>query len=146
MIPWLAATYGAERVSYILFGISQIMFPLSFIYANDNKVNPMETSLLRGLASVLINFGIARYYDMTLDFKYDVTFSNMIKRNVCLVIHGLAIAAAQFYLPLPVVHTISFFSPIFVLIIDYFENGVKINSRQVYCVVASIIGIICTIN
>jgi drug/metabolite transporter (DMT)-like permease len=133
-------------MSYILFGISQIMFPLSFIYANDHKVNPMETALLRGLASVFINFGIARYYDMTLDFKYDITFKNMLKRNVILVIHGLAIAAAQFYLPLPVVHTISFFSPIFIIILDYFENGVKINRKQLFCLLTGVLGIFCTVN
>jgi hypothetical protein len=57
---------------------------------------------------------------MTLDFKYDVTFNNLFKRNFIMALHGLAMGTAQFYLPLPIVHTISFFSPIFVFIIDYF--------------------------
>jgi hypothetical protein len=39
MIPLLAETFGAERISYILFGISQILFPLAFIYANDHKMH-----------------------------------------------------------------------------------------------------------
>jgi drug/metabolite transporter (DMT)-like permease len=120
MIPWLAEKYGAERMSYILFGTSQVLFPLAFIYANDKKMNPIETSLVRGIASVLLNWFIARYYDMTLDFKYDVNFTNLFKRNFIMVIHGLAITMAQFYLPLPIVHTISFFAPIFIFIIDYF--------------------------
>lgn len=120
MIPWLAEKYGAERMSYLLFGTSQVLFPLAFIYANDNKLNMVETSMVRGIASVLLNFSIARYYDMSLDYKYDVNFVNLFKRNFIMVIHGLAMAAAQFYLPLPIVHTISFFAPIFIFVIDYF--------------------------
>jgi hypothetical protein len=119
MIPLLAETFGAERMSYILFGTSQILFPLAFIYANDHKISAVETSLVRGLVSMLVNFGIVRYYDMSLDYKYDVNFKNLLKRNTMVVIHGLAIAAAQFYLPLPIVHTINFFAPIFIFIIDY---------------------------
>ena len=67
-----------------------------------------------------LNYTIASYYGTTLDFKYDVNFWNLLKRNSIMVIHGLAIAAAQFYLPLPIVHTVSFFAPIFIFIIDYF--------------------------
>jgi len=93
--------------------------PLAFLYVNDNKINPIETSILRGFALVLVNVLIARYYDMTLDFKYDINFKNMNKRNICMVIQGVAVTMAQFYLPLPIVHTINFFSPIFIFIIDY---------------------------
>lgn len=41
MIPWLCEQYGSERVSYILFTISQILFPLSFLFANQTKMNPV---------------------------------------------------------------------------------------------------------
>lgn len=58
----------------------------------------------------------------------------------------LAIGTAQFYLPLPVVHTVNFFGPIFIFIIDFFENGVSINKKQLYCLLAGVLGIICTIN
>lgn len=39
MIPLLAETFGAERMSYVLFGLSQVLFPLAFIYANDHKIS-----------------------------------------------------------------------------------------------------------
>jgi hypothetical protein len=39
MIPLLVETFGAERMSYVLFGASQILFPLAFIYANDHKIH-----------------------------------------------------------------------------------------------------------
>ena len=146
MIPWLCDKYGTQKISYILFSISQVIFPLSFLYANNNKMSPVETSLLRGIASILLNFFIARYYNMTLDFKYDVNFTNLIKRNGLLVFHGFAITTAQFYLPLPIVHTVSFFAPIFIFVIDYFENGIRINKTQFFCLFAGVIGILCTIN
>jgi len=133
-------------MSYILFGLSQVLFPLAFIYSNDKKINPVETSLVRGLVSMLVNFAIIRYYDMSLDYKYDVNFKNLFKRNTIVVIHGLAITMAQFYMPLPIVHTINFFAPIFIFIIDFFENGVRINKTQFYFLLASVIGILCTLN
>jgi hypothetical protein len=120
MIPLLADTFGAERMSYVFFSISQILFPLAFIYANDHKMPAIETSLIRGMVSMVLNFAIVRYYDMSLDYKYDVNFKNMLKRNIIFVFHGLAITASQFYLPLPIVHTINFFAPIFIFVIDYF--------------------------
>lgn len=120
MIPLLADTFGAERMSYVFFSISQILSTLAFIYANDHKMPAIETSLIRGMVSMVLNFAIVRYYDMSLDYKYDVNFKNMLKRNIIFVFHGLAITASQFYLPLPIVHTINFFAPIFIFVIDYF--------------------------
>jgi drug/metabolite transporter (DMT)-like permease len=146
MISCFVEKFGPQKTSYILFAISQLLFPLGFIYANDNKINPVETSLLRGIAAVILNFSLSRYYDVTLDYKYDITFFNLFKRNSIVVLHMLAIGTAQFYLPLPIVHTINFFSPIFVFIIDYFENGITINKKQLYCLLAGIVGIICAIN
>ena len=146
MISLLVVKFGAHRTSYILFGSSQILFTVGFIFANDNKMNPIETSLLRGIASVIINYSMTRYYDMTLEYKYDVTFINLFKRNFFVVLHGLAMGTAQFYLPLPIVHTINFFAPIFIFIIDYFQNGVRINRTQFYCLMSGVLGILCTIN
>jgi drug/metabolite transporter (DMT)-like permease len=83
---------------------------------------------------------------MPLDYKYDTNFYNISKRNIIVVIHGLAITAAQFYLPLPIVHTINFFSPIFIFVIDYLENGVRINKTQFYFLLLSVFGVLCTIN
>lgn len=63
-----------------------------------------------------------------------------------MVIHGLAITASQFYLPLPIVHTINFFAPIFIFVIDYLENGVRINRAQTMFLFFSILGLVLTIN
>ena len=95
---------------------------------------------------MLLNYGIVRYYGMCVDYKYDTNFKNIFKRNMIMVIHGLAITAAQFYLPLPIVHTVNFSAPIFVFVIDYFENGVRISKLQFYFLLCSVFGVLCTIN
>jgi drug/metabolite transporter (DMT)-like permease len=146
MIPQLVSIIGAEKASYLLFGLSQILFPISFIYVNENKFNPIETNLIRGAGVICLNFIIARYYKMNLDYKYDVNFYNLMKRNIIMVLHGLAFANAQFYLPLPIVHTIGCSAPIYIFILDYYENGVRASRGQIISLVIGILGIICTIN
>jgi hypothetical protein len=56
------------------------------------------------------------------------------------------LALCGFYLPQPVIHTINCSGPIFVIIEDYFINGVKINSQQFKGIVFTFLGIILTIN
>ena len=147
MIAELTRRCGNGPASYILFGLSQVLFPLSFIYANDHKLHTIETSLIRGMVSVLFNYYLARYsYGLTLDFKYDVNFNNILKRNAIVVVHGLLFTAAQFYLPLPIVHTVNFFAPIFIFVIDYFENGVRVTTAQLWFLVVSVLGVLCTVN
>ncbi len=146
MIPKLASMIGADNASYLVFGLSQVLFPLSFIYVNENKFNPVETNLIRGAGVIFVNYVIARYYKMNLDYKYDINFYNLIKRNLIMVLHGLAFASAQFYLPLPIVHTIGCSAPIYIFVLDYYENGVRATRGQIISLTIGILGIICTIN
>ena len=44
---------------------------------------------------------------------------------------GWGLAYSQFYLPLPIVHTLNGSGPLFVFIVDYFLNGIKINRKQI---------------
>jgi drug/metabolite transporter (DMT)-like permease len=45
-------------------------------------------------------------------------------------IHSAFFASSQFILPLPIVHTIKCSESLFVFLIDYWLNKVKINSKQ----------------
>ena len=49
-------------------------------------------------------------------------------------------------MPLSIVHTINGSGPIFVFIIDYSLNGVRVNGKQVVGLVVGIIGLVLTIN
>ena len=78
MIDWLCSIYGNDKISYIIFAISQIIMPFGFLYANDHNLDPFQTILIRGVALVVVNVIVARYYNMTLDFKFDVNFNVLI--------------------------------------------------------------------
>lgn len=123
-----------------------MLFPLSFIYVNDNKFNAMETSLVRGAVVCLLNFVCGRYYGETLDYKYAHNFKHMIIRNTIFVAHGICLTVVQFYLPLPIVYTINSSAPIFIFIMDYFINDISINKTQLLSLLLGITGIIFTIN
>lgn len=61
-------------------------------------------------------------------------------------IYSIIISLSQFILPLPVVHTINSSGPIFVFIIDYLINGVKINFHQTIGVCIGLFGVLLTGN
>ena len=57
-----------------------------------------------------------------------------------MVAFGYTFASAQYYLPLPIVHTIYNCGPLFVLATDYFVNGTKINKNQIIGGICGMIG------
>ena len=63
-----------------------------------------------------------------------------------MIFYAASTGVAQFYLPLPIVHTICGSGPIFVFIIDYYVNGVRINPKQFVGIVISVVGLVLTIN
>ena len=63
-----------------------------------------------------------------------------------MTIFGWSVAFSQFYIPLPIVHTICGSGPIFIFIIDFYLNGIRINSKQFFGIIIGIIGLILTIN
>ena len=63
-----------------------------------------------------------------------------------MAIQGCVLAFSQFYIPLPVVHTIGSSGVIFIFIIDYYLNGVKVNRKQIMGIIIGIIGLILTVN
>ena len=63
-----------------------------------------------------------------------------------MVVHGFMIAFSQFFLPLPIVHTISTASNLFVFLWDYWLFGVKINKTQKLGIFVGIIGVLLVVN
>jgi drug/metabolite transporter (DMT)-like permease len=52
----------------------------------------------------------------------------------------------QFYLEQPILQTINSCGPIFIFVLDYFMNGVKINYKQFIGVLLAIFGVLLTVN
>ena len=59
---------------------------------------------------------------------------------------GWSIALSHFYVPIPIVHTLTGSGPIFVFIVDYYKNGVKINRKQIVGIILGLVGVILIVN
>jgi drug/metabolite transporter (DMT)-like permease len=101
---------------------------------------------MRGLALVVITFILARVYDIGLEFKSPFNFKYLCIRSLFIFAHGIGFSGVQFYLPLPIVHTINSSGPLFIFIMDYFMNGVKINNKQLMGIIIAVLGVAITVN
>lgn len=63
-----------------------------------------------------------------------------------MTIHGFVFSLSQFILPLPIVHTINCSGTLFVFLIDYLVNHVKINFKQGVGICMGIFGAILATN
>lgn len=63
-----------------------------------------------------------------------------------MVVHSFAFAVSQFILPLPIVHTINCSGALFVFLIDYLLNDIKINIKQAIGIVFGILGALLATN
>jgi drug/metabolite transporter (DMT)-like permease len=94
----------------------------------------------------IFSYCICRYFGYSITFKsrHDMIYLGI--RSFIFVVHSFILGWTQFYLPLYAVHTISGFGPIFVCILNYFLNGVKINGKQLLGILVAFCGIILTVN
>lgn len=67
-------------------------------------------------------------------------------RHIILTIHGTAFTAAQFYLPAPVLYTLYFSGPLFIISVDYFAYDMKITKNQLKGVIMAFVGVMCVSN
>lgn len=51
-----------------------------------------------------------------------------------------------FVVPSPIINVISLTGPLFVFILDYYLNGVAINSKQLYGIIIGFSGVLLTVN
>lgn len=71
---------------------------------------------------------------------------SLVIRNVIMTLQGISCAFVQFYLPLPVVHTIGCSGAIFVCIVDYLRYEVSLSWEQKKGVAVGFLGILLVIN
>ncbi len=63
-----------------------------------------------------------------------------------MVVHSILFASSQYILPLPIVHTLGCTGTLFVFLIDYLLNNVKINSKQSIGILLGFIGALIATN
>jgi drug/metabolite transporter (DMT)-like permease len=70
----------------------------------------------------------------------------MMARSLIVLIQGLYFAGMQFYLTQPIVQTLNSTGPLFVYLLDYKINNVKVTRTQFIGIIIGIIGVLFTVN
>lgn len=130
----------------VLVVIGTCFYSGGYIYCNEHKFHPVDTSVIRGIAVTIICFFMARYLKLDLAFKSNHNYKWLIARNAIMVLHNYGYTYSQFYLPLPIAITLNGISPIFVYIYDYYLYGVAINQKQIVFLALAILGVTITSN
>ena len=106
----------------------------------------METSLSRYSVQILMSYIICRLNHCKMTYENPVEARKLLFRSLIFSLNTAILAWAQFYLPLYVVHTIGSVGPVFVCIINYYVNNMKIIRNQINGNIIAFIGIFFTIN
>lgn len=131
---------------YVFISIGNIIWPVSWIYANEHKMNNAQTFLIRGITLIIANYIMCRLYGTPIDLKNPTHFRYLVLRASMMTIHSFFFALSMFILPLPIVHTVNCTGTLFIFLIDYFLNHVKINYQQSVGIFIGIIGAMLTTN
>lgn len=114
--------------------------------AENHSLNIGSISYWRGLSTVVFNFLIVRYSGKPITFTEPYDFQLLNKRNFMMLLQGLAISLALYYLPPSTVHTINSSGPVMVFLMDYFRNGTSVSQRQLIGIVIGFLSILITVN
>lgn len=125
--------------------LGYVIWFFSFIYPNEHQVEFYQTCLTRGYGLMIVGYVAAKRENIPLAFEGEV-LRKMNVRNMLMIFFGWNLALSQFYLPLPIVHTISGAGSIFVFVVDYFLNGVGITAKQLVGVIVGFVGLSLTVN
>ena len=125
--------------------LSCLFWMVSYIYPNEINLNFLETSFIRGISGLLFSGTMCLYRGESLDIdpRY---LAPVAIRSIAMVLDTLIFGLSQFFLPIPIVHTIGSTGTLFIVLLDYLINGVKLNNKQIAGLVISFAGMILVIN
>lgn len=118
----------------------------SFIYPSEHHMHPLETNLSRAIICLIANFAMMRYYGGELNLKDPQTYFYATCRCVTNTLYGMFVAGLMFYLPMPIIHTISSSSSIHTAAIEHYCFGVSISLRSRWLILVSVLGVMLQAN
>lgn len=102
--------------------------------------------MIRGSTMIISNYLICVLTNSDITFGSSTTFTSLLIRSLIISLGSLCVGASQFILPLSIVHTIISSSTLFVFIIDFLVNYVRVNLKQGVGITIGIIGMILASN
>jgi drug/metabolite transporter (DMT)-like permease len=130
----------------IMISVSQLIFPLTFLYVSENGIDPVYTNLSRGLITVISHYAIILYFGISIDVPRSADIKIILIRNTITVFQQLLHTYMFYVLSFSLIGTLIVAGPLFVFIIDYLMNSVTVNRKQVIGIILGVLGVIITIN
>ena len=126
------------------------MWIIGFIYVNEQSIGFESSALTRAMALFLINciyIYFPRHQQQPMgSMMQDKSLVLLTIRHCIMAIHGAAFTEAQFYLPSPVLYTLYFSGPLFIISVDYFAYGMTITKNQLKGAIMAFAGVLCVSN
>jgi len=131
-----------------LMALSCFFWVSSYIYPNEHAVHFIETTLVRSLVGVFANYTAGKIVGNTFEFKTKTKTDRFYLHSKSIIVsfYMTFIPFCMFYLPLPIIYTITSGLLINVAVIDYLKNGIKINKFGKIGICFGIFGIILIAN
>ncbi len=126
--------------------LSCVFWVGGYIYSNENDISFVETNMSRGLALAILGYFICRYNGKDVCFQNAESFKYICQRSAIFIVHGWVVAGVQFYIPLPLVHTILSSGCIMVFVAGMILDGHKASWMQLLGVATAFLGVILTSN
>lgn len=135
-----------KKLSWVLQLMSCFFWVSSFIYPNEKRMHPLETSLSRAIVCLIANYAIMKYQGGTMDLRDPKTNFYATYRSVTNTFQGMIVAFLMFYIPMPIIHTISSSSSVFTAAIEHYCYGLDISNRSKILILVSIFGVMLQAN
>lgn len=126
--------------------VSCLAWVTGFLYPNEHKMSPFETSISRYTLMFFVTYIHCRINGSPMVFFNRPHEKTLIFRNIIIAFHGFVVAFIQFYLPLATFHTLVISGQVFIFLANYYLKGVTITKRQAICAGISFLGLALTIN
>ena len=124
MLESITKIISQETLAILLAAISNILFPLAFLYPNEHKFHPIENNLQRGIAVAFSHISICKIFGISLDFKSKSDLKYLFIRNTIILCQQFIYAGMYFVVSYPILNTINLIGPLAVFVLDYYINGV----------------------
>ena len=116
--------------------LSCLFWVVSYIYPNEINLNFLETSFIRGISGLLFSGTMCLYRGESLDI--DPRYLTPVAiRSIAMILDTLIFGLSQFFLPIPIVHTIGSTGTLFVRLasderIDALSRDIERHNRLYY--------------
>lgn len=145
---------GKDQLAYLSWALASLFWVAGFIYPNEHHVDSFASNLSRGAMmyifnAVLFYLGEGRPQQGSQPTVHSMSPKDSMlisMRHAILTVYGFAFAEAQYYLPSPIIYTVYFSGPLFVVLLDYLLFKRVISGRETKGIILAIVGVLMTSN